>query len=312
MTAVQRAAEGPKHVRARVPAPPQPMEALNAWEYFLSPGPATDTYAWLQVRPIIATHDGARHIRLDRTLTCHGLDSVFIGISAKREHVRPSSVIARNILSPVNGGWSAWGEFSACSTTCGGGRRTRMRTCSSPAPANGGNTCDGSSSESQPCNTNGCPIPGKQHSGRGSRRAHGKVSLPWSLHGISTIHTIKYRTISITQQKHTTPMGTGFQAITVFFSVNGGWSSWGAWRACTQTCGGGTQTRMRTCASPVPANGGAPCAGTSSQSRLCNSNACLIAGKLSILFLFLRSYSVRPSTLISEHFTRATPIPYQT
>ncbi len=56
------------------------------------------------------------------------------------------------VPKPVNGGWSAW---SACSATCGGG--TQTRTCTNPAPANGGSNCSGSSS--QACNTQACVVP---------------------------------------------------------------------------------------------------------------------------------------------------------
>ncbi|MDI6721844.1 MAG: hypothetical protein QMD85_05600, partial [Candidatus Aenigmarchaeota archaeon] len=51
--------------------------------------------------------------------------------------------------APVDGGWSDW---SACSKVCGGG--TQTRTCTNPAPANGGANCEGSSS--QACNTQAC------------------------------------------------------------------------------------------------------------------------------------------------------------
>jgi len=49
--------------------------------------------------------------------------------------------------------------------------------------------------------------------------------------------------------------------------INGGWSDW---RACSATCGGGTQTR--TCTNPAPANGGADCVGDTTQS--CNTQSC--------------------------------------
>ena len=50
---------------------------------------------------------------------------------------------------PVNGGWSDW---STCSVSCGGG--TQTRTCTNPAPANGGSPCSGASSKD--CNTQAC------------------------------------------------------------------------------------------------------------------------------------------------------------
>ncbi|MFN7451454.1 MAG: thrombospondin type-1 domain-containing protein [Alphaproteobacteria bacterium] len=50
--------------------------------------------------------------------------------------------------------------------------------------------------------------------------------------------------------------------------VDGGWSDWSA---CSEFCGGGTQTRA--CNNPAPANGGANCSGPSSQS--CNTQSCV-------------------------------------
>ena len=55
-------------------------------------------------------------------------------------------------LIPVNGGWS---DFGACSVDCGGGIQTR--TCTNPAPENGGADCNGA--DTQPCNTQACSVP---------------------------------------------------------------------------------------------------------------------------------------------------------
>ena len=57
----------------------------------------------------------------------------------------------------VNGGWSAWGAFGACSKTCGGGEKTQRRMCNNPAPAHGGNNCRGNNLNTVPCNTHNCP-----------------------------------------------------------------------------------------------------------------------------------------------------------
>ena len=57
----------------------------------------------------------------------------------------------------VDGGYSDFGDWSECSTECGGGTQTRTRTCTNPAPANGGADCVGDSTETRKCNTQGCP-----------------------------------------------------------------------------------------------------------------------------------------------------------
>ncbi|XP_063689600.1 uncharacterized protein LOC134822438 [Bolinopsis microptera] len=58
----------------------------------------------------------------------------------------------------IDGGLSAFGQWSACSTYCGEGQQTRERICNNPAPANGGADCEGSLTETQNCNSAGpCP-----------------------------------------------------------------------------------------------------------------------------------------------------------
>ena len=57
----------------------------------------------------------------------------------------------------VNGQWSAWGSYGSCSKTCDGGTQTRKRTCTNPAPQNGGSSCSGQDEQTQACNSKGCP-----------------------------------------------------------------------------------------------------------------------------------------------------------
>ncbi|XP_053102389.1 adhesion G protein-coupled receptor B1 isoform X11 [Hemicordylus capensis] len=52
----------------------------------------------------------------------------------------------------------------------------------------------------------------------------------------------------------------------------GGWNPWSAWGECTRDCGGGLQTRTRTC-QPLP-DDGLTCEGVLEEGRLCNRKAC--------------------------------------
>uniref|UniRef100_A0A672JD47 Uncharacterized protein n=1 Tax=Salarias fasciatus TaxID=181472 RepID=A0A672JD47_SALFA len=58
---------------------------------------------------------------------------------------------------PVDGNWGPWQIWGECSTSCGGGERTRVRLCNSPSPSNGGRLCPGDSTQLSRCNTQACP-----------------------------------------------------------------------------------------------------------------------------------------------------------
>lgn len=51
----------------------------------------------------------------------------------------------------VDGSWSSWSSWTECSVKCGKGETRRMRTCTNPAPLNGGATCVGDSVQTNPC-----------------------------------------------------------------------------------------------------------------------------------------------------------------
>jgi len=59
----------------------------------------------------------------------------------------------------VDGGWSAWGPWSECSTTCGlDGLRRRERRCDNPLPQYDGRPCEGDTVETSTCPpTTECP-----------------------------------------------------------------------------------------------------------------------------------------------------------
>ena len=67
------------------------------------------------------------------------------------------SIVCKNFISSVDGGWSA-GTWEECSVECGGGIQYFARTCTNPAPANGGEYCVGGRRiNPRECNTQPCP-----------------------------------------------------------------------------------------------------------------------------------------------------------
>jgi len=131
------------------------------------------------------------------------------------------------------GVWQNWESYGECSVSCGGGERTRSRTCLGGEV--GGPGCEGSDMEQSSCGEEPCP---------GS----------W--------------TVWITVGSCSVDCGAGKQQETR--ECDGGniggpgcvgeyereidcnlgdciiqWAGWGAWGVCSRTCGAGTKTRTR-------------------------------------------------------------------
>lgn len=58
--------------------------------------------------------------------------------------------------------------------------------------------------------------------------------------------------------------------------VDGGWTEWSIMSDsdCSKPCGGGEQTKVRTCTNPKPQNGGKECEGADKVTVKCNDESC--------------------------------------
>ena len=65
--------------------------------------------------------------------------------------------LPHTLFITVNGQWGAFGSWSSCSKTCGGGIKTRQRLCNNPPFSNGGADCIGNRTHQHSCNVNTCP-----------------------------------------------------------------------------------------------------------------------------------------------------------
>ncbi|XP_041359749.1 SCO-spondin-like isoform X3 [Gigantopelta aegis] len=169
---------------------------------------------------------------------------------------------------PVDGVFSDWSDWGECSVTCGGGIKWRTRTCT--GPFYNGADCVGARNDSTSCNENNCPVDG--------------VYNDWSAWSTCTV------TCGGGTQWHSrTCVGPFFGGLpcqgparetqdcnTQHCPIDGVYNDWSQWDTCTVTCGGGTQSRSRTCTKPQ--YGGRDCQGPVDDWQDCNTQNCPVDG----------------------------------
>eukprot|EP00117_Sycon_ciliatum_P049341 scpid38236/ scgid2601/ Hemicentin-1; Fibulin-6 len=173
---------------------------------------------------------------------------------------------------PINGKWSQWSAFSQCSKTCGGAQQTRKRTCTSPSPAHGGYDCSGISSDTRSCGPIQCPI----HGGWSSWSTYTQCS--------KTCQGTHTRTRSCTNPSPAFNGAECFGGATytntcgaTHCPVNGKWSAWSSYTACSATCEG-KKSRFRSCTNPAPEYQGSNCSGSSTEDATCGAPYCPVDG----------------------------------
>ncbi|XP_045179462.1 A disintegrin and metalloproteinase with thrombospondin motifs adt-1-like [Mercenaria mercenaria] len=174
------------------------------------------------------------------------------------------------LCSLVDGAWTDWSAWSSCDVTCENGTQSRHRTCTNPAPANGGLNCTGNEMETKVCQRELCPV----HGGWTKWQDWETCSVSCDI-GIQRHH--RTCTNPVPDRFGDNCYGDTMDVKLCFPGpcANGGWSNWGVWDSCTVTCGGGTKTRSRTCTNPRPSPLGKNCEGDTNQVSACGNDVCL-------------------------------------
>ena len=174
---------------------------------------------------------------------------------------------------PVDGEWSNWSNWTECSSSCGAGVQAKFRSCINPKPQGGGDSCHGKNALFKSCMIVKCIEESHQNDSFWSSWTS------WSQ--CSTSCSRGYRTRSRYCRKQLSPLHLGncsgaagpVQVETDVCQMHpcAAWSSWSTWEACSQSCGGGIQKRVRTCKSLAT---GKTCHGENSQAVSCNAHPC--------------------------------------
>ncbi|CAH3170414.1 unnamed protein product, partial [Porites evermanni] len=172
---------------------------------------------------------------------------------------------------PVDGGFTSWSDWSCCSRSCGNGTKVRYRSCTNPAPANGGLVCTGERNQTESCLGTSCPVDGgftswsdwsccSRSCGNGTKVRYRSCTNPAPANG----------GLVCTGERNQTESCLGTSC-----PVDGGFSNWSNWTKCSITCGTGFQLRTRSCTNPLPEHGGKLCAERSSaEGRNCTLQPC--------------------------------------
>lgn len=185
---------------------------------------------------------------------------------------KPILQVANEQFTCVDGQWTEWSPWNACSRTCGSGTQVSIRRCTNPPPGRGGEECKGEDIKSKSCNGPDCGASwtawsewnecSKTCSSGNEVRTR---SCQHSLTGLSSN--------SCTGSPQETRICTRQPC-----SVDGVWSSWSRWSSCSVTCSWGTRVRARTCDSPQPQYGGKPCPERSIATEICYLGSCPVHG----------------------------------
>ncbi|XP_053384629.1 coadhesin-like isoform X2 [Mercenaria mercenaria] len=200
------------------------------------------------------------------------------------------------VVQQINGGWTSWTTWSACTRMCGTGRSSRTRAYTNPVPQNNGAQCSGSATDMQSCNTNPCPIDGGWTSW-----------TKWTTctRTCDTGKSSRTRTCTNPAPQHNGAQCSGSAHDTktcsyVSCPVDGGWTSWTRWTTCSRTCDMGFVSRGRSCTNLAPQHNETYCSGSGYDTRVCSHDSCRPASTICVAgdiidHLLFKTFASHPS-----------------
>ncbi|TMW52624.1 hypothetical protein DOY81_002278 [Sarcophaga bullata] len=195
--------------------------------------------------------------------------------------LQPKELKCPVLTDAVDGAWSTWSEWYKCSKygETDGDCMCRSRECNNPKPQNGGNDCQGITTQVTNCTV---------HGGWTEWSAWSACSQTCGI-AVKT----KRRTCGNPKPAFGGRTCLGSERAEMYCShlppcpapkpvaIDGGWGPWGEWSECSAMCGGGFRIRRRECNDPIPQNGGAECPSCNIDYEDCNMQACPEVRKLS-------------------------------
>ncbi|XP_078485761.1 uncharacterized protein LOC108949538 isoform X2 [Ciona intestinalis] len=183
------------------------------------------------------------------------LTGSFVGCCQRNYCYTPRTSILRS-ASGVAAYQAEWGEYSACTASCGGGTRKRSRPC---VKYHNNDTCEHEAQQTHRCNVEACPQYGDwgnygvcSHACGGGTQTRTRPCLPEG----STCQDDAQGGASQSRPCNQIACPT--------------YSAWDPWGDCSVRCGVGEKTRTRTCTSPP---GAAPC----SPASLISTESCAVS-----------------------------------
>ncbi|XP_034003029.1 semaphorin-5B isoform X1 [Trematomus bernacchii] len=185
--------------------------------------------------------------------------------------------------------WSPWGSWTKCSTECGGGVHSRVRSCEN------GNSCPGCALEYKACNLEACPEVKRNtpwtpwmpvNVTQGGARQEQRIRYMCRAH-LSDPHELQIGRRKVetrfcpndgTAACETDTLVEELLKTPVVRVAGAGWSSWETWSSCSQSCAKGYRTRRRSCSGPEGKSAPVACRGSPVEYQDCNVQACPVKG----------------------------------